>query len=972
MKSDSLNCLLRDPSGWSTRLTVSMMKHYRETGNWRDQTIADQLEALCVKRPEQKLIVEAGGLHTAQDLRRDALGLAGALKRRGVNRGDVVSFQLPNWYEAVVVELACAFAGFVCNPIVPIYRNAEVDFIIRNSGSRALFIPERFRNFDYRAMVAELRPGWEPMMDVIVVRPSGPSASSFESLMREEPVELGPRPDPNHVKLLMYTSGTTSQAKGVLHTHNTIAAEIGNFIDWLKFDENDVVLMPSPLAHITGYLYGIQLPITLGCPVVLMETWDVAKAADLIEANNVTFTLGATPFLQELTNFCKETQRRLPSLRYFPCGGAPVPPEIVLAADAVFDRCVAFRVYGSTEAPTVTLGVPDRANPAARARTDGYIVGHEVRLVDDSGREVSPGEEGEITTRGPELMIGYVLAEDNDGAFDRDGFFHTGDLAVQTPEGCLTITGRKKDIIIRGGENLSPKEIEDVLYTHPAIREAAVVAMPHPRLGETCCAFVTLRSGAAFDFEAMQDVLRASGLAKQKYPERLEVVADLPYTAAGKIRKNLCAPRFLKESAKKMPEIKTRTATKRTREQQTRATREALMKAALRVVSQHGYAKASVSRITEAAGVAQGTFYSYFDTHQQLLAELLPAEGVQLLDALGRDAQRSDDYFEHERRMFHSFFAYMRRNPYFLRVLTEAEIAAPESHAQHMSNIEDRYVVALRRAQMQGQIRSQSDMAFRVIAEILSGSRGHIAIGLSQQAGNKKSKLPPDWAADTYVKFIRFGFGETALAKSSFSIKPARGRAPVPKKASDTRTLLLQAAARLVHDHGYQATTIARITQAANVAVGTFYGHFRSRQRLLDEILAHVRTEMLDYVREVTRGSNSFLELEQRGFIGFFDYLAKNPWYIRIETEAALWAPESYVRHFTDLTARYVAAMRRSKMQGQLRAYEDHELPMLAFISMAARHYLSTRYVLSSTGSGRLPAPISRVYLDLIRYGLQR
>lgn len=537
--SDLPLSLSPDPSGWVTRLTPEMVARYRQAGIWRDKTIADRLDELCAIRPEQPLVIEAGGTRTARMARRAALALAAALTRRGLRPGHVVSFQLPNWYEAVVVELACAYAGFVCNPIVPIYRHAEVDFIIRNSKSRAFFIPQQFRNFDYRAMVADLKPGWEQAVDVILVRPTGPAELSFDDLLREEPAAAGARPDPNHIKLLMYTSGTTSQAKGVFHTHNTIAAEIENFINWLKLDASDVVLMPSPLGHITGYLYGIQLPVTLGCPVVLMEAWDVAAAADLIETHGVTFIIGATPFLQELANFSNATQRRFPSLRYFPSGGAPVPPEIIFSADAAFERALAFRVYGSTEAPTVTLGVPDRANAAARAQTDGAIVGHEVRLIDDAGREVARGEEGEIVTRGPEMMVGYMIEAHNNEAFTEESFFRTGDLAVLTPEGNLTITGRKKDLIIRGGENLSPKEIEDVLYTHPAIREAAVIAMPHPRLGETCCAYVTLKPGCSFDFDAMLDVLKASGLAKQKYPERLEIVADLPYTAAGKIRKNL-------------------------------------------------------------------------------------------------------------------------------------------------------------------------------------------------------------------------------------------------------------------------------------------------------------------------------------------------------------------------------------------------------------------------------------------------
>ena len=529
----------RDPGGWQTLLSRSMIDRYRSSGVWRDRTIADRLDELCRARPNQKLVIESDHFYTASEVRHDALKLATALAAKGLKRGDVVSFQLPNWYEAILVDIACAYGSFVCNPIVPIYRGAEVDFIIKDSGSRILFIPERFRNFEYRAMIDELRPRWNCLDNVIIVRGSAKSASSFESLMAKEPAELGARPDPNHVKLIMYTSGTTGRAKGVLHTHNTIATEISNFSDWLKLDENDVILMPSPLAHITGYLYGIQLPVTLGCPVVLMDTWDVRRAADDIEANRVTFTIGATPFLQELSNLCRDTGRHLPSLRYFPSGGAPVPPEIILEADSSFERCVAFRVYGSTEAPTVTLGVPDRAEQTLRARTDGYIVGHEVRLVDEYGVEVKRGEEGEVTTRGPELTVGYALDEQNSEAFDESGFFHTGDLAVQTPEGCLTITGRKKDIIIRGGENLSPKEIEDVLYTHPAVYAAAVVAMPHARLGETCCAFVTLKPGGAFDFEAMQKLLTASGLAKQKFPERLEIVDSLPYTPAGKVRKNV-------------------------------------------------------------------------------------------------------------------------------------------------------------------------------------------------------------------------------------------------------------------------------------------------------------------------------------------------------------------------------------------------------------------------------------------------
>jgi acyl-CoA synthetase (AMP-forming)/AMP-acid ligase II len=311
--------------------------------------------------------------------------------------------------------------------------------------------------------------------------------------------------------------------------------------------------MPSTVCHITGYLYGIQLPITLGCLVVLMDIWDAQKAADLIDDHGVTFTIGATPFLQELARVARERRRSLPTLRYFPTGGAPVPPEVIYDANAAFDRCACFRLYGSTEAPTVTLGVPDPAQKELAATTEGYVVGHELRLLGVNNELVPAGVEGEIATRGPEMCVGYASVQQNEDAFDLDGYFHTGDLARITPEGCLVITGRKKDLIIRGGENISPKEIEDVLYTYPAVREAAVVAMPHPRLGETACAFVTLQEGGTFDCQAMRRLLESSGLAKQKYPERLEIVDALPYTAAGKIRKNILreqiAARIAKENA---------------------------------------------------------------------------------------------------------------------------------------------------------------------------------------------------------------------------------------------------------------------------------------------------------------------------------------------------------------------------------------------------------------------------------------
>jgi acyl-CoA synthetase (AMP-forming)/AMP-acid ligase II len=533
-----------DPSGWTTRLDEEMIARFQGGGSWVDATIGSRLDRFCDLNPDALFLIDGACSLTNREAQDQALRLAAGLRRIGVRRGNVVSFQLPNWHEAVIVELACAYAGFVCNPIVTVYRDAEVAFIVRDPRARVLFVPEQFRGFDHLAMADRLREGWPEMIAVVPVRPSLPRRPAYADLVSAPLDGDIDRPDPNDVKLIMYTSGTTGPPKGVLHTHNTIDTEIRNIIAHLGLDSSDRVLMPSALGHITGYLYGIQLPVTLGCPVVLMDQWDARTAADLIEAHALTFTIGATPFLQELARFARAEGRSLPSLRYFPTGGAPVPPEVIRDATAAFARCWSFRIYGSTEAPTVSLGVPDRTRPDLASATEGYIVGHEVRLVDDAGRPVAQGQEGEIITRGPEMCVGYASLEQNAEAFDGEGFFHTGDLAYLTSEGCLVISGRKKDLIIRGGENLSPKEIEDVLHAHPAVEKAAVVAMPHPRLGETGCAFVVPRGGCTFTWLGMEQALAASGLAKQKFPERLEIVSELPHTAAGKVQKNLLRERI--------------------------------------------------------------------------------------------------------------------------------------------------------------------------------------------------------------------------------------------------------------------------------------------------------------------------------------------------------------------------------------------------------------------------------------------
>jgi acyl-CoA synthetase (AMP-forming)/AMP-acid ligase II len=538
--------LHNDISGWATRLSEQDIERYTQGGMWRNVTLADCARRQAEHAAQRTAVVEGERSATFGALLAQADQLAAAFHAIGLKPGDVISFQLPNWIEAVVINVAACIAGLVVNPIVPIYRESEVRYILRDARPKLFFIPERFRNFEYPAMAARLRADLPGLEHVVVVRGRAPGCSEYERLLASgadrSPVHA--RRDANAIKLVLYTSGTTGSPKGVLHSHNTIMAEIDAVIAFWGITSADVVLMPSPVTHITGYLYALEIALAAGVKVVLMERWSATEAVHLIETHRVTFSVGATPFLQELTAEAERRGSALPSLRLFMSGGAPVPPEVIYRANRAFKNCLAFRVYGSSEAPTVTLGIRSRAEAELGANTDGRIANHEVRLCDPvTGEPVGSGE-GEICSRGPEMMLGYTTAEHTLEAFDADGYFHTGDLGYYVDGDYLCVSGRKKDLIIRGGENISPKEIEDVLHTHPAIKEAAVVAMPHARLGEGVCAFVIAHPGQTIDVSGVAAFLERAGLARQKSPEHVELVDDLPRTASGKVQKNVLRERI--------------------------------------------------------------------------------------------------------------------------------------------------------------------------------------------------------------------------------------------------------------------------------------------------------------------------------------------------------------------------------------------------------------------------------------------
>jgi acyl-CoA synthetase (AMP-forming)/AMP-acid ligase II len=530
----------KDISGYELRWDDAQAGLWKQSGQWEDLTLADRAQALAQQTPQAVTHVCGNAQLTAHDAWVRSGRLAAALAARGLRAGDVLAFQTANWLEAALIDLAACRLGLVLCPIVPIYRDREVELILADCRAKAIFVPHQFRGFDYLAMMNRLRPNLPQLQHVWTVQREPGSADDLAALLQEEsPLPPFPKVPPDAVKLILYTSGTTGRPKAVLHTHNTLARSMRRASAYWGLRPGDTTLMPSPVTHVTGFTFGLELPFHDRVRTVLMDKWDAAQAANLIEREGVCFTLCATPFLQELLDLAEREARTLPSLRTFPCGGAAVPPELIHRVSRVLPNCKAFRVYGSSEAPVITLGYLGQGQEKLAAETDGEAIDYEVKLVDANGKLAGPNVEGEICARGPALFLGYANPKDTAEVFDAEGYFHTGDVGYRTAEGAIVFTGRIKDLINRGGEKISAKEVEDLLHQHPGVLQAAVVAMPHARLGETVCAYLIVKPSAEVTLESVSRTLAAAGVARQKCPERLIVVDEFPTTASGKIKKDL-------------------------------------------------------------------------------------------------------------------------------------------------------------------------------------------------------------------------------------------------------------------------------------------------------------------------------------------------------------------------------------------------------------------------------------------------
>ncbi|MBB2773767.1 MULTISPECIES: AMP-binding protein [Mycolicibacterium] len=487
-------------------------------------TLADALRDAARDTPDRVLVRDGDDELTCGALQERAMALASALMRR-MPVGSVVSFMLPNWHEAAVVYLGATLAGMVVNPILPSLRDHELTFILADADSRAIFIPHTFNGHDYAAMLKRVAAGLPSPPEVVVVRAEPAGHSSLADLLAEAGGGDLPELSSDSTRMIMYTSGTTGRPKGVLHSHDSLHALLAQLGRYWNIDPGDTFLVPSPIAHIGGSIYAFEAPLLLGSRAVLMERWDPDGAVALMLEHGCTHMAGATPFLDGLLAAAQRADTRLPDLEVFICGGASVPPSLIRRAAAYFERALVTRVYGSTEVPVTTVGSLDDVDHAAE--TDGRPGIADVTLVD-----------GEIRARGPQMFTGYLHPQDNTVAFDTAGYFRTGDLGRWTDDGYLMVTGRAKDIIIRNGENISPKEVEDLLVTHPQIAEIAIVGIPDARTGERACAAVVAAGDPGPDVESLREFLLGRGVAKFKVPEQVVLVEALPKNDAGKVLKH--------------------------------------------------------------------------------------------------------------------------------------------------------------------------------------------------------------------------------------------------------------------------------------------------------------------------------------------------------------------------------------------------------------------------------------------------
>ncbi|HHY7203374.1 TPA: medium-chain fatty-acid--CoA ligase [Escherichia coli] len=516
---------------------------YRQQGLWGDASLADYWQQTARAMPDKIAVVDNhGASYTYSALDHAASCLANWMLAKGIESGDRIAFQLPGWCEFTVIYLACLKIGAVSVPLLPSWREAELVWVLNKCQAKMFFAPTLFKQTRPVDLILPLQNQLPQLQQIVGVDKLAPATSSLslsQIIADNTPLTTAITTHGDELAAVLFTSGTEGLPKGVMLTHNNILANERAYCARLNLTWQDVFMMPAPLGHATGFLHGVTAPFLIGARSVLLDIFTPDACLALLEQQRCTCMLGATPFVYDLLNLLEKQPADLSALRFFLCGGTTIPKKV--ARECQQRGIKLLSVYGSTESsPHAVVNLDD---PLSRfMHTDGYAAaGVDIKVVDDARKTLPPGCEGEEASRGPNVFMGYFdEPELTARALDEEGWYYSGDLCRMDEAGYIKITGRKKDIIVRGGENISSREVEDILLQHPKIHDACVVAMPDERLGERSCAYVVLKAPHhSLSLEEVVAFFSRKRVAKYKYPEHIVVIEKLPRTASGKIQKFL-------------------------------------------------------------------------------------------------------------------------------------------------------------------------------------------------------------------------------------------------------------------------------------------------------------------------------------------------------------------------------------------------------------------------------------------------
>lgn len=516
---------------------------YRQQGLWGDASLADYWQQTARAMPDKIAVVDNhGASYTYSALDHAASCLANWMLAKGIESGDRIAFQLPGWCEFTVIYLACLKIGAVSVPLLPSWREAELVWVLNKCQAKMFFAPTLFKQTRPVDLILPLQNQLPQLQQIVGVDKLAPATSSLslsQIIADNTSLTTAITTHGDELAAVLFTSGTEGLPKGVMLTHNNILASERAYCARLNLTWQDVFMMPAPLGHATGFLHGVTAPFLIGARSVLLDIFTPDACLALLEQQRCTCMLGAPPFVYDLLNVLEKQPADLSALRFFLCGGTTIPKKV--ARECQQRGIKLLSVYGSTESsPHAVVNLDD---PLSRfMHTDGYAAaGVEIKVVDDARKTLPPGCEGEEASRGPNVFMGYFdEPELTARALDEEGWYYSGDLCRMDEAGYIKITGRKKDIIVRGGENISSREVEDILLQHPKIHDACVVAMSDERLGERSCAYVVLKAPHhSLSLEEVVAFFSRKRVAKYKYPEHIVVIEKLPRTTSGKIQKFL-------------------------------------------------------------------------------------------------------------------------------------------------------------------------------------------------------------------------------------------------------------------------------------------------------------------------------------------------------------------------------------------------------------------------------------------------